>query len=143
MKSDKFDLVLILDSQSPQTINCNMNDKVEKTLKEFASMKKIEYSLLDVVLYGGKALLPEDRKKLFSDISSSFDKYEKKMTLVLYSKTPEDKCTKIQEEVLLEPEDIKINLIIDSKRPLLLQAKRGETIKEILIRKYFKITNRY
>ena len=84
MKSDKFDLVLILDSQSPQTINCNMNDKVEKTLKEFASMKKIEYSLLDVVLYGGKALLPEDRKKLFSDISSSFDKYEKKMTLVFY-----------------------------------------------------------
>ena len=61
------------------------------------------------------------------------------MTLVLYSKTPEDKCTQIQEEVLLEPEDIKINLIIDSKRPLLLQAKRGETIKEILIRNTSKL----
>ena len=61
---DKISLNIIYESQKVESLECNINDKIEKILISFANKNNIEYSSL-YILYNGKIIQKDSLKKSF------------------------------------------------------------------------------
>ena len=138
---EKISLNIIYESQKVETLECNINEKMEKILISFAKKNNVEYSLLSII-YNGALLQKDSLKKSFFEVMNAFDTKEKSMSILIYRATT---TTTNINNIKREPEKINtqnminIILIIDSKNPLVLQGKREEKIIDIINKNSLKI----
>ena len=136
---DKISLNIIYESQKVESLECNINDKIEEILISFAKKNNIEYSSL-YFLYNGKIFQKNSFKKSFFEIMSNFDKKEKSMNILIYrnTTTAANNIKPKQENINIE-KMINIILIIDSKNPFVLQGKREDKLIDIINKNSAKI----
>ena len=137
---DKISLNIIYESQKVESLECNINDKIEKILILFANKNNIDYSSL-YILYNGEVFQKDSLKKTFFEIINNFDKKEKSMNILIYRITTTDtKHIKPNlENNNTEKNIINIILIIDSRNPLVLQGKREDKLIDIINKNSVKI----
>ena len=138
---EKISLNIIYESQKVETLECNINEKMEKILISFARKNNVEYSLLSII-YNGAHLQKDSLKKSFFEVMNAFDRKEKSMSILIYrttSTTTNINNIKREPEKINTQNMINIILIIDSKNPLVLQGKREEKIIDIINKNSLKI----
>ena len=123
MKSGEIKLIISYESKSYDVSTCNLGDKLENAINDFAIKKKLDINSL-LIYYRGKSLSEEDLKKTISQIINNQDTYERKICLLLYRK----------DFLNVTPKNSNINivLIINPKNIFIFQGTEEETIKNIL-----------
>ena len=123
MKSGEIKLIISYESKSYDVSTCNLGDKLENAINDFAIKKKLDINSL-LIYYRGKSLSEEDLKKTISQIINNQDTYERKICLLLYRK----------DFLNVTPKNSNINivLIINPKNIFIFQGTKEETIKNIL-----------
>ena len=130
MSSDEINVIISYESQAFEILKFHLEDKMEDILNEFATKKNLPNSNF-LILYGGRSLTNDDKKKTISQIISSQDKFDGKMSLLLYGK---NNISNSQNN-----SNINIVLMIDPKKIFVLQGKKEDTIKTILNKNKAKI----
>ena len=129
MTSSEINLIISYESQEKETLKCNSNEKLENVLEKFKKEKNIEDPSL-MILYGGKTIQEDDLKKSLFQIMTGRDKHDSTMNILLYKN-----ATKIAQDI----SNINIKLIINSRNAIVLQGKREDKLRDILIRNGAKI----
>ena len=129
MSSSEINLIISYESQEKETLKCNSTEKLENVLEKFKKEKNIEDPSL-IILYGGKTIQEDDLKKSLFQIMTGRDKHESTMSLLLYRN-----ATKIAQD----KSNINIKLVINSRNAIVLQGKREDKLRDILIRNGAKI----
>ena len=121
-ESIEIDLRITEGTQKTQSYECETKDPLETYLNEFTKEFQLNYSSY-IVLYGGRALFPDELKKPISKIISKMDKRNKKMALLLIENSGYD---------IHDQDEIVIILTIESAKKPTLKGIKGQTIKEII-----------
>ena len=137
-KKEKITLNIIYESQKVESLECDINDKIEKILISFAKKKNIEYSSL-YILYNGSIIQKDCLKKSFLETMNNFDKKEKSMNILIYRNSTDISHIKPKQKNENNKNMINIILIIDSKNPLVLQGKKEDKLIDIINKNCAKI----
>ena len=129
MSSSEINLIISYESQEKETLKCNSTEKLENVLEKFKKEKNIEDPSL-MILYGGKTIQEDDLKKSLFQIMTGRDKHDSTMNILLYRN-----ATKIAQD----KSNINIKLVINSRNAIVLQGKREDKLRDILIRNGAKI----
>ena len=130
MNSDEIEIIISYESQAIEILHCNLEDKIEDILLKFASKKNLKDCSF-LTLYGGNIISEKDSKKTISEIINTRDKFDKKMSMLLYRQNNYSSTTKNK--------NINIVLMIDPQKIFVLQGTKEETIKTILKKNSSKI----
>ena len=131
MASSEINLIISYESEAVETLKCNSDDKLENVLKKFAEIKNMENPSF-MILYGGKNIQGDDLKKSLSEIMTGLDKQDLTMNILLYRNII---------KIVQDKSNINIILIIDSRKVFVLQGKREDKLKDILIKNNSKINS--
>ena len=132
LSDNSFSLKIIYESgRAENTYNLSFSDILEDILKKFVNKINIEYSSI-YVLYSGKQLQKNELKKNFEQIMSNIDKTEKKMTILVNNISSNQTIVNINDR-------IKIYLIIENEKSIILEGNKTETLEEILNKNINKI----
>lgn len=118
---------IIYESGSTEIFIYDINDRIEKMVNEFASKKHLSSKLLTFI-YSGDVLSPSDFQKSFYQKMNILDKRDNKMVILVY------KNDMISSNNDIPPDDINIYLIKDSREVIVIKAKKGEIMKNIIKR---------
>ena len=130
MNSGEIELIISYESQAIEILYCNLEDKLDDVLLKFATKKNLKDCSF-LALYGGNVVSENNSKKTISEIINTRDKYDKKMSMLLYRQNPSSDNQKNK--------NINIVLMIDPQKIFVLQGTKEETIKAILQKNSSKI----
>ena len=130
MNSGEIELIISYESQAIEILYCNLEDKLDDVLLKFATKKNLKDCSF-LALYGGNVVSENNSKKTISEIINTRDKFDKKMSMLLYRQNPSSDNQKNK--------NINIVLMIDPQKIFVLQGTKEETIKAILQKNSSKI----
>ena len=130
MNSGEIELIISYESQAIEILYCNLEDKLDDVLLKFATKKNLKDCSF-LALYGGNVVSENNSKKTISEIINTRDKFDKKMSMLLYRQNPASDNPKNK--------NINIVLMIDPQKIFVLQGTKEETIKAILQKNSSKI----
>ena len=87
MNSGEIELIISYESQAIEILYCNLEDKLDDVLLKFATKKNLKDCSF-LALYGGNVVSENNSKKTISEIINTRDKFDKKMSMLLYRQNP-------------------------------------------------------